>query len=309
MVVAIEPKYLRALRTSGTNKLNKTIPEILTHLFVTYVDVTPADLLDLTSRVENLNFPSAEPVDTIFSEIDDLAAIAEIAGAPISATQKINIAYIHFQKFHIFKSSLNKWNEKDNTEKTWPNFKVHLRTAHKSLQRTGALTIEETLDRTEAMNMVTDGVVQAFQHIQPPRLEETQSNTVTTNNTNATLTVEPPPLETYNNQSQSINATTVSELTVQTFQRQMDMLQAMMKQMQCMPINPATNTRTFRRGRRNQHSATVPRNPNQCRYCWTHGLCSHFGRNCRSKAEGHQDEATTDNCMGGSVRKIPLAEQ
>ena len=63
---------------------------------MTHGDVTPADLHELTSRVENLTFPPAEPVDTIFSEIDDLTAIAEIASAPITATQKINIAYIHF---------------------------------------------------------------------------------------------------------------------------------------------------------------------------------------------------------------------
>ena len=109
MVVAIEPKYLRALRTPGTNKLNNSIPEILMHLFTTYGDVTPTDLRELTSRVENLTFPPSEPVDTIFSEIDDLAAISEIANAPITVTQKINMAYIHFQKFQIFKSSLNKW--------------------------------------------------------------------------------------------------------------------------------------------------------------------------------------------------------
>ena len=212
--------------------------------------MTPADLRELTSRVENLNFPSAEPVDTIFSEIDDLAAIAKIASAPITARQNINIAYIHFQKFHIFKSSLNKWDEKDNNEKTWPNFKVHLRIAHKSLRRIGALTIEETLNREEVMNMVTDGVVQAFQQIQPPSLDETQSDTTTTNNTNSTLAVEPPPLETYKSQSQSVNATTVSDLTVQTLQRQMDMLQAMMNQMQCMLINPTNNNGNFRQGRR-----------------------------------------------------------
>ena len=91
------------------------------------------DLCELTSHVENLTFPPSEPVDTIFSEIDDLAAIAEIASAPITATQKINIAYIHFQKFQIFKSSLNKWDEKEFDEKTWDNFKMHLRVAHKSL--------------------------------------------------------------------------------------------------------------------------------------------------------------------------------
>ncbi len=44
IVVGMEPKFLRALYTPGTNKLNKTIPEILTHLFTAYGDVTPSDL-------------------------------------------------------------------------------------------------------------------------------------------------------------------------------------------------------------------------------------------------------------------------
>jgi len=105
-VVAVEPKFLRALRTPGTNKLNRTIPQILQHLFDTYGDVTPSDLRELTSRVENLSFPSTEPVDTIFSEIEDLAAIADISGAPLSATQRVNMAYIHFQKALLYKSAL-----------------------------------------------------------------------------------------------------------------------------------------------------------------------------------------------------------
>ena len=57
MVVAIEPKYLRALRTPGTNKLNRSIPDILEHLFTTYGDVTPSDLRKLTLCVENLSYP------------------------------------------------------------------------------------------------------------------------------------------------------------------------------------------------------------------------------------------------------------
>ena len=216
MVVAIEPKYLRVLRTPGTNKLNKTIPEIFIHLFMTYGDVTPTDPRELTSRVENLTFPPAEPVDIIFSEIDDLAAIAEITSAPITATQKINIAYIHFQKFQIFKSSLNKWDKKEFDDKTWDNFKIHLRAVHRSLRRIGALTIEETLNREEVMNMVSEGVVQAFQDIQPSSWDDNQSNTSTTTNTNSTSAVEPLPFDTYNSQAHSMNATTVSDLMVQT---------------------------------------------------------------------------------------------
>ena len=199
MVVAIEPKYLRALRTPGTNKLNHNIPDILHHLFTTYGDVTPSDLRELTLRVENLSYPPSEPVDSIFVEIDDLAAIAEIAGAPITSTQKINMAYIHFQKCHIFKSALNKWDDREPQEKTWDQFKIHFREAHKSLRRTGALTINDTLNRDQLMNMVSESVLQTLQNLQPPSpLEE-----------------QPPPPESTDNQPSFIQIRHCNQQTQQ----------------------------------------------------------------------------------------------
>ena len=46
-----------------------------------------------------------------------------------------------------------------------------------------------------------------------------------------------------------------------------------------------------------QQSRRKPR-----KYCWTHGWCAHSGMDCNSKAEGHQDEATLENKMGGSTK-------
>ena len=111
IVSAIEPKYLQALRQAGTYRLQKTIPEILEHLFETYGDITPQDLRDLTLHVENLSYPLSEPVDIIFSKIDDLASIAEIENSPITAAQKINMAYLLFQKKQVYKSALTKWDK------------------------------------------------------------------------------------------------------------------------------------------------------------------------------------------------------
>ena len=71
--------------------------------------------------------------------------------------------------------------------------------------------------------------------------------------------------------------------------------------MQCMQVNP-TNHNHSRRFQR--QPTTQSRNPNQCKYCWTHGWCNHFGRDCRSKAEDHRDEVTIENRMGGSTRNI-----
>ena len=295
IVVAIEPKYLRALRTPGTNKLNQSIPDILTHLFTTYGDVTPSDLRELTSRVENLIYPPAEPVDTIFSEIDDLAAIAEIATAPLTVVQKINMAYIHFQKTNIYKTALNKWDEKAPADKTWDNFKDHLRAAHKALRRTGALTLNDTLNRDQVMNMVSEGVFQALQSFTPPdTTSESSPSTVPSHD-------DVPPLTNLDATSQSANSTT-SDLTLQTLQQQMELMRTMMQQMQSMQ---SSNYDSRRNNRPNRRFNT---NPNQTKYCWTHGLCSHHSRDCRTKADGHQDGATKDNRMGGSTRNMNVPE-
>ena len=35
-------------------------------------------------------------------------------------------------------------------------------------------------------------------------------------------------------------------------------------------------------------------------YCWSHGAGNHTSKQCRFKKEGHQDNATFENRMGGS---------
>ena len=48
-------------------------------------------------------------------------------------------------------------------------------------------------------------------------------------------------------------------------------------------------------------SSTNPRTGKQWkRYCWTHGCCNHWGRDCNNKTTGHKDDATFRNRMGGS---------
>ena len=97
--------------------MTQTIPEIFDHLFSTYGDVTPQDLRELTARVEGLIYPPQEPVDTIFREIDDLTTITNYAKAPLTGFQKVNMAYIYFQKCGIFKSTLTKLDESNGDEK------------------------------------------------------------------------------------------------------------------------------------------------------------------------------------------------
>ena len=44
------------------------------------------------------------------------------------------------------------------------------------------------------------------------------------------------------------------------------------------------------------------RQPKQRQYCWSHGSCAHAGKGCRMKKEGHKENASFANMMGGSAK-------
>ena len=241
IVSAIEPKYLKALRNPVTNKITKSISEIFEYLFDTYGDVSPQELKMLTSQVEALNFPPNEPVDTIFTEIDDLETIAEIAKAPITEQQKINMGYLLLlQNTQVYTNALNKWNQLDRQQHTWENFKTHFRNAQKSLCRTGALTLQDSINHTDLLNLVQQGVHMA--------LAEKESPTDTLTTTETTPKGE-------------VNSVT-SDLTLQTLQNQMDLMTQMMETIIMMQNLQTVQTK------KKKH------NPNQNKYCWRHTACT-----------------------------------
>ena len=59
-----------------------------------------------------------------------------------------------------------------------------------------------------------------------------------------------------------------------------------------------TNRR--RQNRKTPDDKTTPQRADVSHYCWTHGAWNHSSNKCRFKAQGHQDEATFENKMGGS---------
>eukprot|EP00957_Ditylum_brightwellii_P075956 5773879-Ditylum_brightwellii.AAC.1 len=77
-------------RNTVTNKITQSIPHIFSYLFDAYGDVSPAHLQDLCKHVENFLCDPHKPVDTIFTEINQLVDLATIAYNPISEPQKID---------------------------------------------------------------------------------------------------------------------------------------------------------------------------------------------------------------------------
>eukprot|EP00957_Ditylum_brightwellii_P031882 2417545-Ditylum_brightwellii.AAC.1 len=94
IVEAIDAKYLKAVRSSITQQINHSIPDIFMYLFDMYGYVTLQALQTLQDNVKAMHIDPVEPVDTIFTEVDDLADIADLAKDPITERQKFSIGYI-----------------------------------------------------------------------------------------------------------------------------------------------------------------------------------------------------------------------
>ena len=47
---------------------------------------------------------------------------------------------------------------------------------------------------------------------------------------------------------------------------------------------------------------------NKSKYCYTHGACAHEGKFCKKKRQGHKDDATFDDKMGGSTAYCQAVE-
>lgn len=215
-----------------------------------------------------MNLPPNEPVNTLFSEIDKLSTIAELAKAPMSEQQKINMGYLLLQKMHVYSTALTKWDQKDEDARTWENFKIHFREAQKALCRTGSLTVNETINHADIVNLIQQGVQLAMVE------KESLNNTCIATD--------------YSSHQESANSVTL-DITLQTLQQQLDLMKQMMEAMQNMNQSKNSNKK---------------RNPNQTEYCWTHGLYNHTGNQCRTPADRHVKEAMVSNRMGGSIKNI-----
>lgn len=288
IVAAVDGKFLSAIRNTHTNKINKSIPEILEYLFDTYGDVTISELVELQNTVQTMVFNPKEPIDVVFTEIADLADIATIAKSPMTTQQKINMAYIILQRTNTFKSGLRKWNEKAANLKTWENCKQHFRDVQKNLRKTGSLTVEEGINHTELINMVSEGVRNAM-------AAEPKENVELANLAQENLDVKKQlaDMKLLINQMKNQSVMQVTPQPHQQFNQQQ-----MFNPYTGQPVlqnNGRWKNGPANSGGRKKYVGTD--------YCWTHGWCRHSGKNCTNRMQGHQEQATKENNMGGNPKR------
>ena len=277
IVSAIEDAYLLAIRNRVTNTISMTVHEIMhNHLYPKYGRINPKKLYEQQQRVQEMHYDVLSPPDVVFQAVEDLCDYAEAANCPFNQKQAVNIAYIIFNRTGRFKDGVREWIRRPVQQKTWVNFKLHFLQAHTELRETEDLSLGDTPSFNQAnliQQMVCAVVQEQMQQMQvapptAPDVQETTDPSPPTQSANATVEQQP---------------SDIMPLIVQQ-------MQTMQKMMETMQKSIANNSNAGRSTRITN------------RYCWTHGGCSHLSKDCRFKANGHKDNATFRNKMGGSTK-------
>ena len=329
IISAIDNKFLQALKNPVTGKIDRTIPEIFEYLYANFGNVSPDELSDLRDDTQKMTFDVKEPVDTVFTAVDKVAEIARIAQSPITDQQKIDMGYIIMKKAKPFQSSLLKWDIRPAQEKTWNEFKIFFRRVQVALRKAGSLTVEDGINHSELVNMVSQGVKQAIEDTNQPQ-EESVNNVQNENilgqleemkEMMAQLAAENQALQASKAQPQKPPASFNNSTNNQNFH------DPPTPYFRPRPYNQNSQGyhhhqrgRGYGRGRfqqgrggarfgqrfqqRRGYYGPQPYQQNQRQYCWTHGVCSHNSTMCNTPSEGHQRFASFQNRMGGNTRGL-----
>ena len=126
LIEAIDPIYLDTLQNNDTDMIHESLPKIMEHLMKNYSQVTLEDMHDKEQSLISMHYHPNTTVDSVFSAIDKFDDMCILTGQPKSDSQLTNISYIIFNKPRFFMESLKHWNKKEQSEKTYAEFTIHI---------------------------------------------------------------------------------------------------------------------------------------------------------------------------------------
>ena len=271
LISVFDDIYLTSISNRHTGFASLSLLQMLQFLYDTYGDITPSELEDNDDRMR-LPYDPTQPMETLYNQIEQAVDIAEAGQQPYTNKQVLTRAYNLILQTGLFTDPCREWRHKLPADKTWNNFKIHFAKAHKELRQQ-----QDTAHRT-GMH-ATNAVITAIQNDASQAIQEL---------TNATL-------EDRRQVTELINANQTTQNEVQQLKTTMQILQAQLTTlMATMQMNPNNNVR-----RRERDTSSTW-------YCWTHGRTmnpKHTSKTCLHRKEGHQEEATLENKMGGSTKQ------
>jgi hypothetical protein len=270
IIESVEEKYIKVLKNRHTRSYNAVTPlEMLQHLFDKYGKISAEAIL---ANDEKLKEPwdGAEPFEDIIERVEECMDFATSAAREYTNEQVLDRVYEIVAKTGLYHDDLKVWNKKAAADKTWENFKDFVLEAqenNRELQRN---------TKQAGYGLATEQFEFLANYVLAQAAKENE-------NANAA------------NIAKATSGSTVDERMYNALLKRMEAIEEKLTTM-CKPAGPARPKPTTKQ--------------DNGFYCWTHGYLvakNHTSATCRSKAEGHKDEATRENNMGGSQNGKPKA--
>ena len=97
--------YYKSLKNAYTGYAGVTLRQLLDHLVTTYATIDKFDLEKNQEKITARYDPNA-PIETLFSQIADGVAYAELGDAPFTSNQVVDIALLCIAKTGVFNDDL-----------------------------------------------------------------------------------------------------------------------------------------------------------------------------------------------------------
>jgi hypothetical protein len=139
LLAAMDHIYYRSLRNRITSYANVTTLTILRHLYNSYGNILPTDLIDNDTCMKAPCDPS-QPIELLFNQFDDAIELAAAANAAYTGPQIVAYAYNTILQIGLFTDACRDWRRRPAAQKTWPTFKADFSLAQQEMRESQTTT-------------------------------------------------------------------------------------------------------------------------------------------------------------------------
>ena len=133
---SVDDIYLSAIEQPYIGHANRTVLELLTHLYDTYAKISPSDLIKNNQKMTAPWDPN-QPFEYLVRQIQDAVDYAAHANTPYTAEQIVNTAYTLVFSTGVFEDECKAWQKRAHPlVNDWPNLKTFFAEAYNDWRET-----------------------------------------------------------------------------------------------------------------------------------------------------------------------------
>ena len=220
---------------------------------------------------------NSRPIDVFFQHTDDAVQYADDGKNTFTAKQILQTEFHSVNVTGLYREACKEWRQKFDQDKTWTNIKRYIAVEYHEIREQQRISGDAGFNSANTAHKTTD-MVMALDNLV---LAATADQNIVTDliTTNRKL----------------VDANTMLETQVKAMVATNTLLAATQ--------GIASTTKPHNATTKREH---VPLNPSG--YCWSHGykVCQgHTSKTCGRKLQGHQEEATRTNTLGGKMWNKP----